>query len=114
MMCAGQGGDVDQGFVGMEYCDEQTWKKLDPILVGQGKKAELDRFKHIVVCEYVSRDEAHVDVCGESYSALQTCGSGVWLLYWHENREIMLVLVVQLDDVRFIRRRARSLSSSAG
>lgn len=57
-MCEVWDEEVRHGVMDLGYSDEQTWKKSDPVLVEQGERAELDRFKKRGVDEYVSRDQA--------------------------------------------------------
>lgn len=50
----------------MEYCGELTWKSVDPFLVGNDEREELERFKHMGMYEYVSRKEGRLDPQGKT------------------------------------------------
>lgn len=52
MACAREGVQRCAAGVDFECCGEQIWKKSDPILMEQGEKAELERFKKMGVNEY--------------------------------------------------------------
>jgi hypothetical protein len=56
---------VRQAVTDMQYFDENTWEELDPKLVEEGEKAELQRFRDMNVYEYVSRDQAINDEGGK-------------------------------------------------
>ena len=56
---------VQQIVTDMQYFDENTWEELDPKLVEEGEKAELQRFHDMNVYEYVSRDQAIHDEGGK-------------------------------------------------
>ena len=56
---------VRQAVTDMQYFDENTWEQLDPKLVEEGEKVELQRFRDMKVYEYVSRDQAINDEGGK-------------------------------------------------
>lgn len=56
-MCEEWGADVRRGAFDMENYDEQAEHILDSALVERGEKTELERFNHIIVYGYVSRDQ---------------------------------------------------------
>jgi hypothetical protein len=57
--------EVRRRVTDMQYYDENTWEVLDPTLVEQGEKAELQRFRDMNVYEYVPRDQAITDEGGK-------------------------------------------------
>lgn len=65
-MCGRWGGDVCMGMADMEDDDEQTWKKLGPVLVEHGQNAEFDRCKQMGVYEFVPQDDARTYQSGKA------------------------------------------------
>lgn len=62
-MCEGWNAEVSRGAMGMEYCDEQSWKRLDLALLEPGERAELERInKTGVLSPGTKRRKRHGEV----------------------------------------------------
>jgi hypothetical protein len=64
-MCEQDHEDIRRIETDMQYYDENTWEALDPEKVAQGEKAEIERFRKMMVYEYVSRERAQEDEEGK-------------------------------------------------
>jgi hypothetical protein len=64
-MTAPEDSEVRRLVTDLQYYDENTWEMLDPKLVEEGEKAELQRFRDMNVYEYVPRDQAINDEGGK-------------------------------------------------
>ena len=64
-MTAPEDPEVRRLVTDMQYYDENTWEWLDPKLVVEGERAELQRFRDMNVYEYVPREQAIHDEGGK-------------------------------------------------